>query len=490
MTPEPQEDANVLRQQRLQKLERFRDAGIDPWPTRFARTHSTAKARAAFEGDESTRLDVRLAGRLLALRVMGKLSFGQIMDGAGRLQVSFQIDDFGERYEDLRNLDIGDFVGLSGYMWRTHRGEVTLRVVDWQLLAKSLRPLPEKWHGLQDPEKRYRQRYLDLIANQEVRDVFHKRTQIVRGVRAFLDARGYVEVETPALQPIYGGAAARPFVTHHNALDRDLFLRISDELYLKRLIIGGLDRVYEMAKDFRNEGIDATHLQEFTMIELYEAYADIGDMLTLMEELLRSLACQLSPEGRIEFDGQVIDYSAPFARYTWQEALERWAKLDVLESPDSALAEKAHLPVSAGRGKLLDELHKLYIEPNFSQPTFLTDWPLELSPLAKRVADEPRLTERFELYAAGMELANAFTELNDPLDQRGRLTELARRHAQGDEDATPIDEDFLEAMEYGMPPTGGLGFGIDRLTMLLTGQSSIREVVLFPLLRTIAGSGS
>ncbi len=482
--PLPEGEA-ILRRQRLEKLERIRQSGANPWPTRFERSHTTAEARATFSSNEE-QLPARLAGRLIALRDLGGMAFSHLKDGAGKLQLSFHREDLGERYGGLKDLDIGDFVGVSGWLWQTKRGEITLHVKDWQLLAKSLRPLPEKWHGLQDPEKRYRQRYLDLISNDEVRDVFEKRTRIVRGLRQFLDAHGFVEVETPVLQPLYGGAAAKPFVTHHNALDRDLFLRISDELYLKRLIIGGFDKVYEIGKDFRNEGIDARHNPEFTMMELYQAYADLDDVMALTEDMVRVLAAQIAPEGPVEYGDHTPDYGPPFQRLTVREATQRWAGIDVLEASDEQLSAAARLPVSVGRAKLIDEIVSEAVEPQLIQPTFLTDWPVELSPLAKRRYDEPRLVERFELFVAGMELANAFSELNDPLDQRERLTQLAKRRAEGDEEAAPVDEDFLEAMEYGMPPTGGLGIGIDRLTMLLTGQTSIREVILFPQLRTLS----
>jgi lysyl-tRNA synthetase, class II len=484
-SPPAGEETDHLREQRLEKLERVRQSGANPWPARFERSHTTAQASEAFAANEE-RLDARLAGRLTALRDLGGMSFSRIQDGAGKLQLSFHKEDLGERYEALKDLDIGDFAGVSGWLWRTRRGEITLRVQEFELLAKSLRPLPEKWHGLQDPEKRYRQRYLDLISNDEVRAVFEKRTRIVRSLRRFLDERDFLEVETPALQPLYGGAAARPFVTHHNALDRDLFLRISDELYLKRLIIGGFDKVYEIAKDFRNEGIDTRHNPEFTMMELYEAYTDLAGVMALTEELLRTLALDVTEDGSVQYGDHMLNYAEPFRSVTVRDALRKWAGIDALEASDEDLAAAAKMPLAAGRGKLLDELLSEHVEPKLIQPTFLTDWPVELSPLAKRRSDEPRLVERFELFVAGIELANAFSELNDPLDQRERLQLLAKRRAEGDEEAAPIDEDFLEAMEYGMPPTGGLGMGIDRLTMLLTGQTSIREVILFPQMRTLS----
>lgn len=483
--PTEGEGTDRLREQRLEKLERIRQSGLNPWPTRFERSHTTAEARAAFSSND-VQTPARMAGRLTAFRDLGGMSFARLQDGAGKLQLSFHKEDSEARYEWLRELDIGDFVGVDGYLWQTKRGEVTLRVESVELLAKSLRPLPEKWHGLQDPEKRYRQRYLDLISNDEVKAVFEKRTRIMRSLRAFLDERGFLEVETPALQPLYGGAAARPFVTHHNALDRELFLRISDELYLKRLIIGGFDMVYEVSKDFRNEGIDVRHNPEFTMLELYQAYADLGDVMALTEKLIRTLALEVTDGGRVRYGELDLDYGPAFGRITVREAVQRWAGVDVMDASDEQLAEKAKIPVAAGRGKLIGELLDEYVEPQLIQPTFLTDWPVELSPLAKRRVDEPRLVERFELFVAGIELANAFSELNDPLDQRERLAVLAQRRAEGDEEAAPIDEDFIEAMEFGMPPTGGMGMGIDRLTMLLTGQTSIREVILFPQLRSLS----
>ncbi|HEY8694088.1 MAG TPA: lysine--tRNA ligase, partial [Chloroflexota bacterium] len=430
-----------LREQRLEKLERIRASGANPWPTRFERSHTTKQASVDFAATEEG-FDARLAGRMIAHRDLGGMTFSRIQDGAGKLQLSFHKEDLGERYESLKDLDIGDFVGVSGYLWRTKRGEITLRVQKFELLAKSLRPLPEKWHGLQDQEKRYRQRYLDLISNEDVRAVFEKRTRIVGSLRRFLDERGFLEVETPALQPLYGGAAARPFVTHHNALDRDLFLRVSDELYLKRLIIGGFDRVYEIAKDFRNEGIDTRHNPEFTMMELYQAFADLGDVMALTEDLVRTLA----DGGVVLYGDHQIDYGPPFRKLKVVEAIQRWAGVDVMAVSDEELSAAAKAPVSLGRGKLIDELLSEHVEPQLVQPTFLIDWPVELSPLAKRRQDDPRLVERFELFVAGMELANAFSELNDPLDQRGRLVALAARHSAGDDEAAPVDEDFLEAM--------------------------------------------
>jgi len=482
--PEGEGTLELLRQQRLHKLERISASGVNPWPTRYDRSHTTAEARAAFEAGEQP-LPVSIAGRLVALRVMGKMSFGQVLDGSGKLQISFQIDDFGDRYEGLKDLDIGDFIGADGYMYRTQRGEITLHVQNYQLLAKSLRPLPEKWHGLTDPEKRYRQRYLDLISNEEARDVFRKRSAIVSGMRRFLEERGFVEIETPVLQPIYGGAAAEPFTTHYNALDRDLFLRISDELYLKRAIIGGLEKVFEIGKDFRNEGIDARHLQEFTMMELYQSYADMEDILRLTEELVRYLAVDVLGTPQVAYGEDTIDFSEPFRRMSIRDAVLEWAHLDIATATHEELVAAAKLAPTTGKGKLIDEIVSVHVEPRLIQPTFLTDYPVELSPLAKRQREQPELVERFELFAGGIERANAFSELNDPLDQRERFVQLARQRAEGDQEAPPVDEDFLEAMEYGMPPTGGLGMGIDRLAMLLTGQISIREVVLFPQLRTL-----
>lgn len=479
---EQNEGEDQLRQQRLDKLERIRASGVDPWPARFDRSHSCSAALEAFREDEE--VPAQLAGRLMIFRDLGGMSFAHIQDDGGRIQLSFHKEDWGDGYERLKDLDIGDFIGVTGYLWRTKRGGVTVRVRDFQVLAKSLRPLPEKWHGLTDVEKRFRQRYVDLIVNEDTREIFRKRSAIVSGMRRFLDARGFMEVETPVLQPLYGGAAAQPFVTHYNALDRDLFLRISDELYLKRLIIGGFEKVYEISKDFRNEGIDARHLQEFTMMELYQAYADMEDILRLTEELVRHLAVDVLGTPAVQYGEHLLDFSAPFQRMTIRDAVLKWRKLDIATASDDELAVAAKLPLSVGKGKLIDEIVSIHVEPHLIQPTFLTDYPVELSPLAKRQREHPELVDRFELFAGGLERANAFSELNDPLDQRERFLDLARQRAAGDEDAAPLDEDFLEAMEYGMPPTGGLGLGIDRLVMLYTGQTTIREVILFPQLRS------
>src|SRR5579884_742217 len=470
-----------LREQRLQKLDRIGRSGANPWPTRYERTHTTAQARAAYTSDED-RTPARLAGRLVAFRDLGGLTFGQIKDGAGKLQISFHREDPG--YEELRDLDMGDFVGVSGWLWRTKRGEITLRVQDWQLLAKSLRPLPEKWHGLQDPEKRYRQRYLDLIANDEVREVFAKRTRIVRAMRRFLDERGFVEVETPALQPLYGGAAAKPFVTHHNALDRDLFLRISDELYLKRLIIGGFDKVYEIAKDFRNEGIDARHNPEFTMMELYQAYGDYRSMMDLTEGMILACVDALGGGYKRPYGEHVIDFTPPWKREKYADLFQEHVGVDMGDRDAvKRVAEARHIP-TAGREHdvLVHHLFEECVEKHLEGPVFVHDYPAALCPLTKRKRDNPAVAERFELYVRCMELANAYTELNDPITQE----ETFRRQLAGlpeEESMAKMDEDFVRALRHGMPPAGGLGVGIDRLVMLLTDTQTIRDVILFPLLR-------
>jgi lysyl-tRNA synthetase, class II len=495
---------------RLAKLEELRRRGIEPFGYRYAITHGTAAARIVFETAElAGSLDeggagesVRLGGRLLSIRSHGKTVFADLGDRDGRVQLYFRANDLGDAFPLLELLDIGDWIGVEGPLFRTRAGEITLRVAAFELLAKSVRPLPfgkeeidaetggRRVHGgFSDIEQRYRQRYADLAVNQEVRNVFLKRTRVVSRLRRFLDDRGYVEVETPVLQPLYGGASARPFTTHHNALDMRLYLRIADELYLKRLIVGGLERVYEIGKDFRNEGIDRTHNPEFTMLEFYEAFADYEDMMSLVEQLIADVVADLT-DGRttVEFEGQHLDFSAPFRRLTFLDALRQHGSLDVASMTDGELAREAarHGVEDADtltRPKLLDELFKELVEEHLVQPVFITDYPRELSPLAKPKRGDPQLVERFELMVAGREIANAFSELNDPFDQRERFEAQVRLRESGDEEAQHLDEDYLRALEYGMPPTGGVGIGVDRLVMLLTNQSSIRDVVLFPTMR-------
>ena len=486
-------DFDALTQQRLAKLERLRAAGVDPYPPRCQRSHTLAQALALFAAQEAggDAPTLQLAGRIVGWRGMGKATFAHLADGSGRLQVYLRKDVLGEdRYAFLDNLDIGDFLGVSGHLFRTRTGEVTLEVQDYTLLAKSLHPLPEKWHGLKDVETRYRQRYLDLLANAEVRQTFVVRSQVVTAMRRFLDGRGFLEVETPILQPLYGGAAARPFVTHHHALDRDLYLRIATELYLKRLIVGGYDKVYEIGKNFLNEGIDATHNPEHTTMESYEAYADYHDVMRMVEEMVAYIAQEALGTTRVVYEGQEIELAPPWRRLPMRQAILEETGVDIGAARDLPALRQAvsqrglELDFKPTWAKNVDELFGEYVQPRLIQPTFIMDYPVELSPLAKKKADDATWVERFEGFAGGLELSNAFTELNDPLDQLARFQQQAADRAAGDEEAQPFDEDFVTALLYGLPPTGGLGVGIDRLVMLLTDNSSIRDVILFPQMRT------
>jgi lysyl-tRNA synthetase class 2 len=482
-------ELNDLQAQRAAKLERLRAAGIEPYPPRSARTHTLAEALAQFEALVAEQTPLTVAGRIVgARRVMGKIAFARIDDGTGSLQLWISRGDLGdawfERFRD--DLDTFDIVQAHGTLRRTKTGEESLFVQELTVLAKAINPPPEKWAGLQDVEERHRQRYLDLIVNPEVRDVFRARATAISTMRRVLDARGFLEVETPVLQPLYGGAAARPFVTFHNALDQNLYLRIATELYLKRLIVGGFPGVYEIGKDFRNEGVDRSHNPEFTMMECYQAYADYTDMMDLVEELCRAIALAVTGSPVVTFQGQAIDFGAPWPRIPMAEAIAERTGIDITVHSDlAALQQAIHaagLRVDAKKtwGKQVDELFSAYVQPLLVQPTFITDYPLELSPLAKRKPDAPAFTERFEAFAATMELGNAFTELNDPFDQEQRFLEQGRAFAAGDDEAHQMDTDFLNALMYGMPPTGGLGIGVDRLVMLLTDNPSIREVILFP----------
>lgn len=482
--------------QREAKLAHLRQRGIDPYPPRYRRTHSAAEALGAFQaweeaGASGPAPDVRVAGRIMALRGMGGATFIDLRDGSGKLQAHLRRDVLGdEAYEGLGDLDLGDFLGVAGSLFRTRTGEVTVSVRELTLLTKALLPPPEKWHGLADVEKRYRQRYLDLMANEEARELFSLRSRLVTAFRRFMDGRGFLEVETPILQPQAGGAAARPFATHYGALDRDFYLRIATELHLKRLIVGGFDRVYEIGRVFRNEGLSTRHNPEFTLLESYEAYADYNDVAAMVEELASEAAREVLGTTRVPNDGGELDLSPPWRRLTVLDGLRQYAGLDLEahweEADLRAAVEKMGIeaPPGAGWAKLVDEVLSTFVEPKLVEPTFLMDYPAALSPLAKRKPEDPRFVERFEPFVAGLELGNAYTELNDPLEQRERFREQARRRAAGDEEAEAGDEDFLRALEYGMPPTGGLGLGIDRLVMVLTGQRSIRQVILFPQLRT------
>ncbi len=482
---------NEQEQQRYQKLARLRERGVEPFPLRAARTHTTRAAVEAFERGEELP-DVQLAGRLIALRDMGKLTFAHLQDGDGKIQLMFRRDVIGpDQYQLLtKELDLGDFIGAQGRVFRTRTGEITLEASRFQLLGKALSPLPEKWHGLKDVETRYRQRYLDLLSSDEVRRTFVVRARIVSAMRRYLDEHGFLEVETPVLQPLYGGAAAEPFMTHHNKLDRDLYLRIATELYLKRLLVGGIERVYEIGKDFRNEGIDTKHNPEFTMMECYQAYADYTTMMTLVEEVYAACAQAAVGTLQLTYQGQVLDLTPPWKRVTMRDLILETSGVDIYQYTDVAalrgrIAELGLKVESQPTwGKTVDALFGTYAEPTLIQPTFLMDYPVEISPFAKKKTDNPRIVERFEAFAGTLELANAFTELNDPVDQYERFMQQAAQRQAGDREAHPIDADFVEALMHGMPPTGGLGMGVDRIVMLLADQASIREVILFPQLRT------
>lgn len=484
------------REARLEKLAALRAEGIDPYPARSHRTHTAAETLAHFDALEGEQ--ITLTGRLMLLREMGKSVFAHIEDGTARIQIYFKRDTIGEEaFRRIKLLDLGDFLQVTGTLFTTKTGEKTLAVQQYELLAKSLTPMPAKGVGgdlkLFDPEIRHRKRYLDLLANRDVEfPIFQARAKILASMREFLNARDFIEVETPILQPLYGGATARPFVTHHNTLDRDFYLRIAPELYLKRLIVGGFERVYEIARNFRNEGVDREHNPEFTMMEFYQAYADFEDVMRQVEEMHAHITLAVCGTLQISYLGMELDMSPPFQRMTLREAIAEHAGIDYEQYPErDALAEamraKGHsIDPKRGRGKLIDDLKDSVTRgrnPKLKGPIFLYDYPYDISPLAKRKPGEPDTTERFQLFIGGLEMGNAFTELNDPLDQRVRFEDQARQRASGDEEAQMLDDDFIEALEVGMPPTGGWGGGIDRLAMLLTNQETIREVILFPALR-------
>lgn len=484
-----------LTQQRLEKLEKIRARGINPYPHSYHRSHTAQEAVTLLEQQEKSpgeisRQELSLAGRITASRAMGKVAFLDIRDGSGKIQLYFRYDLLGEeKFELLHDLDIGDIIGAKGKVFRTKSGEPSLEVSDFSILAKSLQPLPEKWHGLVDVEKRYRQRYLDLISNEEAKAIFTTRSRIIAAMRRFLDERGFVEVETSVLQPVAGGALAQPFVTHHQALNQDLYLRIALELHLKRLIVGGFDKVYEIGRAFRNEGISTRHNPEFTMLESYQAYADYEDTMQLLEEMVCHTANEVLGTTQFSYGGKIINLAPPWQRGSLRTIIKEQCGIDFEDYPEAASLRKRmeelglEVDPSKGRGKLVDELISTFVEPNLIQPTFLLDYPAEMSPLAKRKRGNDRLVERFEAFIGGMEIANAFTELNDPVEQRERFQQQLRERGAG-EDIEVADEDFLLALEYGMPPCGGLGVGIDRLVMLFTNRQSIREVILFPQLKT------
>jgi lysyl-tRNA synthetase class 2 len=498
---------NSLEKIRLQKIEELRAEGIEAYPTRAKRTHLSTEAIAEFEAKEKDNLEVQatLAGRIRASRAMGKVSFAHIEDGAGRIQLFFRMNELGKERMDFFNkmFDLGDFIKAEGVMFRTKSGEATLHVHDFSLLAKSVSPLPAakdetledgtviRHAALEDSEIRARQRYADLAVNPEVRETFRKRAGIVKALREFLDNRGFLEVETPILQPLYGGAAARPFVTHHNELEQDMYLRISFELYLKRLLVGNLEKVYEIGRDFRNEGVSFKHNPEFTQLEFYWAYADYLQVMELTEQMVSYTAQQVLGTMKISYKGNEIDLTPPWKRLEMRDGILETSGIDIAEHKTAealfkALKEKHPNKAAdphATRGKLIDFLLSEFLEPNLIQPTFLYNYPRDISPLAKSIPGDALTVERFEGYAAGFELCNAFTELNDPLDQEQRFLQMGRDYAADDDEKHPLDEDYLRAMRYGMPPNGGFGMGVDRLAMLLLDKHSIREVLLFPALR-------
>ncbi|HSH02210.1 MAG TPA: lysine--tRNA ligase [Anaerolineae bacterium] len=500
-----------LEEKRLEKLAALREAGVDPYPLRTERTHRIDEALAEFEAHEAAVAEdeslepatVTVVGRLISSRDMGKTVFADIEDGYGRIQLFMRRNDIGEASHLLfrKQVDLGDFVGATGKLFRTRMGEISVRVSEWQMLSKAVTPLPigkeqevdgevQRYGAFADVEERYRQRYADLAVNPEVRDVFRTRARVLSAMRRFLDDHDFLEVETPVMQPLYGGAAARPFVTHHNQLKQDLYLRISFELYLKRLLVGGYERVYEIGRDFRNEGVDATHNPEFTQMEFYAAYWDYNDVMDFTERMVAYIAEQVLGTTTITYGEYEISLAAPWERITLREAIKKHAGIDYMEhlTADSLRAAMrgigAEAPSEASWGRLVDYLLSDYVEPHLIQPTFVTEYPRDISPLAKRIPGDDYHVERFEYFIATMEMGNAFSELNDPLDQQARFEEMQALYKADDDEAHPIDEDYLRAMRYGMPPNGGFGTGVDRLTMLLTNNSTIREVLLFPHLRS------
>jgi len=480
------QDADIFSVRR-EKLDEFRASGIEPYGGRFPVTHRAAEIISHF--DELKGKEVAIAGRLMGKRGHGKASFADLRDFTGKIQIYSKLDDLGEdAYSLFKKLDIGDIIGIRGRVFRTERQEITVAVASLTLLSKSLRPLPEKWHGLKDVDLRYRQRYLDLIVNPEVREVFLVRVRIIKEIRRFMDSLGYLEVETPIMQTVAGGATARPFVTHHNALGMLLYLRIALELHLKRLLVGGFEKVYEINRVFRNEGISTKHNPEFTMLEFYQAYSDLGDMIEITEQMFGDVAQSVLGTLQVRYGEQVIDFSPPYKRMTMLEAVRKhtgqdFSHFDAATAFSQARSLGLEVETGASWGRLLNEVFESFVEDKLVQPTFITGHPVDISPLARRNKEYPLLAERFELFINTWEIANAFTELNDPIDQRLRFEQQAREREHGYEEAHVMDEDFLDALEYGMPPAGGEGIGVDRLVMLLTNSPSIRDVILFPTMR-------
>lgn len=480
-----------LRSERLKKIEKIKEKGINPYPTETRQTFTIEKALNEFEALAESTKEQWLAGRVMAIRGQGSLVFSDLDDGTGRMQLVIKEDELGEEplsfFKEV--IDIGDFIEARGTFFVTQRGEKSLLVKEWGILAKSLRPLPDKWHGLQDVEERFRKRYLDSLMSAEVKERFLIRSRLIKEIRSFLDEEGYVEVETPVLQHLAGGATALPFITHHNALDLDLYLRIAPELYLKKMLVGGFPKVYELSRNFRNEGIDDTHNPEFTMLEFYEAFSDAEKQRVFVEKLMRRVVERVFGKTGFEQEGTFIDFQKPFAVKPYLELLEENTSLkNILSLSREEVANEAKklglgVEEADTKVKILDNIYKKVCRPKLIQPTFLVDYPVEYLPLAKRKTEEPELVDAFQLVVAGVELVKAFSELNDPIDQRGRFMEQEKNRERGDTEAQPSDEDFLETMEYGMPPAGGVGIGIDRLTMVLTNTANIKEVIFFPLMR-------
>ncbi len=494
-----QQEVNELLKRRREELEHLKQSGVDPYGYEYDVTDYSASIKNEFEDDAPPKR-YRVAGRVMSMRKMGKASFMHIQDQEGRIQLYLRKDALNETYDRIKLLDIGDIIGVEGEVFRTKMGEISIKAESVEVLAKSLRPLPVvkerttedgtvvRYDPFSDKELRYRQRYVDMIVNPDVREVFKKRAQLIKFIRDYLDDQGYLEVETPALQPVYGGAAARPFVTHHNALNLKLYLRIADELYLKRLIVGGFDGVYEIAKDFRNEGMDRNHNPEFTMLELYVAYKDYKWMMDFVERMTADLVHHIHSTFTISIGEHTVDFKPPWKRLTMFDAIQEYTGIDISELDEAALRKAAQelgleLEPSAGSGKIIDEIFSELVEPKLIQPTIIMDYPVSMSPLAKPHRSKPGLVERFEVIVNGQELCNAFSELNDPVEQRARFEEQMKLRERGDDEAHVLDEDYLRALEYGMPPAAGLGIGIDRLTMVITNQESIRDVLLFPQMR-------
>ena len=492
------QEYNELIKNRIEKLKNLISMDIDPYPSNYKRTHTSKEAIDYFEKNESKDLEVEeisIAGRIMSIRDMGKAIFIDLLDGDGRIQVLCRANTLEEQFKNIPNLDLGDWLGVKGKLFRTRTGQITVLANNYDILCKSIRPLPEKWHGLTDIELRFRQRYLDLISNEQSKNTALNRSKIIKAIRNFMDNKGFIEVETPVLVPVAAGASAHPFITHHNQLNQQLYLRVATELYLKKLIVGGLEKVYEIGRVFRNEGVDFYHNPEFTMLESYQAFADYNDMMIMVEEMISSVADEIYGTKVLEFNGTKIDFTPPWPRLDLRETIKEFSGIDYIENLDidSLSKEMKRLGIDVDKqvswGGMMDKLISSKVEPNLIQPSFLVDYPISMSPLAKKKTSDPRVVERFEGFVAGMEICNSFTELNDPIDQRERFEQQEDlRDKFEKEEMDRLDEDFLVAIEHGMPPTGGIGIGLDRITMLLCNQKTIREVILFPHLRNLKTS--